>query len=231
MTQQVMMTASSRPEHGSAAARRLRARGLVPAVLYGHGREPQSLSLSRAEIEKALSGIAAASTLIDLTVDGTPCKTLFREIQRSAVRREIAHIDFYEIHADEQITVEVPVHLVGVPDGVRNAGGVLDQVLRDIEIEVLPAHLPERVELDVTALTIGKSLHVRDNQIANATSLTDADATVCTVVPPRIEEVAAPAAEAAAEPAEPELIRKPREEEGKEGEGGGEEAPGGKEKE
>jgi large subunit ribosomal protein L25 len=229
MSQQVFLTASSRPDRGSSAARRLRARGLVPAVLYGRGREPQALALSRAEIEKALVGVAAGSTLIDLTVDGAPCKTLIREIQRTAVRREIAHIDFYEIHADEQITVEVPVHLVGTPDGVRNAGGVLDQVLREIEIEVLPAHIPERVELDVTALTIGRSLHVRDIQIPNATILTDEDTTVCTVVPPRIEEVAAPAAEAAVEPSEPELIRKAREEEGEEGEG--EEAPGGKEKE
>ncbi len=226
MTQQVSLAASSRTERGSAASRRLRARGLVPAVLYGHGREPQALSLSRAELEKVLTGIAAASTLIDLSVDGTPCKTLIREIQRTAVRREISHIDFYEIHADEQITVEVPVHLVGTPDGVRNAGGVLDQVLREIEIEVLPADLPERVELDVTALTIGRSLHVRDIQIPNATILTDEDATVCTVVPPRIEEAAVPAAEAAVEPTEPELIRKPREEEA---EGEGEESAGGEE--
>jgi large subunit ribosomal protein L25 len=226
MTQQVNLTASSRAERGSAAARRLRARGLVPAVLYGHGRDPQALSLSRADIEKALTGVAAGSTLIDLTVDGTPCKTLIREIQRTAVRREIAHIDFYEIHADEQITVEVPVHLVGVPDGVRNAGGVLDQVLREIEIEVLPAHIPERVELDVAALTIGRSLHVRDIQIPHATILTEADATVCTVVPPRVEEAAVPVAETAVEPSEPELIRKPREEEA---EGEGEESAGGEE--
>lgn len=226
MAHQVTLTAERRTTKGTGAARKLRVKGRVPAVIYGHGRDPESLSLSQTELDKALIGIAAASTIIDLTVDGKPVKTLIREIQRTAVRREIVHVDFYEVHADEQIKLRVPVHLVGTPDGVRNAGGVLDQVLRDIEIEVLPAQIPERVELDVTALTIGKSLHVRDIQVPNATVLTHGDDTVCTVVAPRTEEVAAPVAEAAAEPAEPELIRKPRaEEEGEaEGEGAAEEA-------
>src|SRR5574341_572721 len=219
MAQQVTLTAERRTATGKGGARKLRAAGRVPAVVYGHGREPEPLSLSQTELEKALIGIAAASTVIDLTVDGKPIKTLIREIQRTAVRRDIVHVDFYEIHADEKITLKVPVHLVGTPDGVRNAGGVLDQVLREIEIEVLPAHIPERVELDVTALTIGKSLHVRDLQLPHGTILTHADDTVCTVVPPRIEEVVAPVAEAAAEPAEPELIRKPRAEEEAEAEG------------
>jgi len=111
------------------------------------------------------------------------------------------------------------VHLVGTPDGVRNAGGVLDQVTREVEIEVLPEHIPDRVELDVTALKIGDSLHTRDLSIPNAVILTGADLTIATVVPPRAEEVAAPAAETATEVAEPELIRKVREdEEGAEGE-------------
>src|SRR5258706_9373821 len=102
------------------------------------------------------------------------------------------------------------------PDGVRNAGGVLDQVTREVEIEVLPEHIPDRVELDVSALKIGASLHTRDLSIPNAVILTGADLTIATVVPPRAEEVAAPAAETATEVAEPELIRKVRE--GEEGE-------------
>lgn len=218
MAQQVTLTAERRAAKGKGAARQLRAAGRVPAVIYGHGRTPEALSISQTELEKALIGIAAASTVIDLTVDGKPVKTLIREIQRTAVRRNIIHVDFYEIHADEKIKLKIPVHLTGTPDGVRNAGGVLDQVLREVEIEVLPVHIPERVELDVTALTIGKSLHVRDLQLPHVTVLTHPDDTVCTVVPPRVEEVAAPAAvEAVAEPAEPELIRKPRAEEEVEG--------------
>src|SRR6266576_3146627 len=145
-------------------------------------------------------------------------KTLIREIQRHPIRPDIIHVDFYEIHATEKVKLKIPVHLVGNPDGVRNAGGVLDQVTREVEIEVLPENIPDRVELDVNALKIGDSLHVRDLSIPNARILTEADLTIATVVPPRAEEVAAPTPEAATEVAEPELIRKVREGEEEEGE-------------
>ena len=134
-------------------------------------------------------------------------------------------MDFYEIRAGEKIRLEVPIHCVGIPDGVRNQGGTLDQVIRNVAIEVLPADIPERVELDVTALTIGKSLHISDLKIAAGEILMDPALTVCTVVAPRVEEVAAAVAapaegvavegevaaapvEGAAAVAEPELIRK-----------------------
>jgi large subunit ribosomal protein L25 len=184
-------------------------------------------------LEKALTGIEPESTLFDLTVDGKKSRALIREIQRHPVRPDIIHVDFYEIKADEKITLKVPVHLVGTADGVRNAGGVLDQVTREVEIEVLPEHIPDRVELDVTALKIGDSLHTRDLSIPNAVILTGADLTIATVVPPRAEEVAAPAAEGATttDVAEPELIRKVREdEEGEEGAEGAA-APAAEEKE
>ena len=191
-------------------------------MIYGHGRPTQSLEVDAQALEQALTGIEPASTIIELTLEGKKARTLIREIQRHPVRPDIIHVDFYEIHADEKVTLKVPVHLVGTPDGVRNAGGVLDQVTREVEIEVLPEQIPDRVELDVTALIIGRSLHVRDLNIPNATILTHGDLTIATVVPPRTEEVVAPAAETVAEVAEPELIRKPREEEGEEGEGEGE---------
>lgn len=218
MAQAVTLTAERRTGAGSSAARRLRTQGRVPAVLYGHGRETEPLSLSQKELERALHGIAAGSTVFDLTIDGKTVKALIRELQRHPIRPGFVHVDFYEIHAGEKVTLSVPVHVVGTAEGVRNAGGVLDQVLREIEIEVLPQHIPERVELDVTSLGIGKSLHVRDIRIENATILNDAEDTVCTVVPPRVEEEA-PAAVVAEEPAEPELIRKPRAEEEEAAEG------------
>src|SRR5947207_2721115 len=112
-------------------------------------------------LEKALTGIEPESTLIDLTVDGKKARTLIREIQRHPLRPDIIHVDFYEIKADEKITLKVPVHLVGTADGVRNAGGVLDQVTREVEIEVLPEHIPDRVELDVSALKIGDAPQCR----------------------------------------------------------------------
>ena len=218
MAQTVSLSASTRQATGKGGARQARFRGKVPAVIYGHGRDAQPLELEAKALEKALHGIEPASTIIELSVDGKTAKTLIREIQRHPIRPDIIHVDFYEIHASEKVKLKVPVHLVGNPDGVRNAGGVLDQVTREVEIEVLPENIPDRVELDVTALKIGDSLHVRDLSIANAKLLTDADLTIATVVPPRAEEVATPTPEAAAEVAEPELIRKVREGEEEEGE-------------
>src|SRR5262245_6854413 len=217
----VSLTAQRRDSTGKGAARQARFQKKVPAVIYGHGRETHSLTVDGALLERALKGVEPASALIEITVDGKKSRALIREIQRHPIRPDIIHVDFYEIRGDEKITLKVPVHLVGTPDGVRNAGGVLDQVTREVEIEVLPEHIPDRVELDVTALKIGDSLHANNLSIPNAVILTGADLTIAVVVPPRAEEVAAPAAEAAVEVAEPELIRKVREgEEGEEGEAG-----------
>src|SRR6266568_1750852 len=220
MAQIVSLAASPRQATGKGGARQARFRGRVPAVIYGHGRDTQSLEVEAKALEKALQGVEPESTIIELAVEGKTVKTLIREIQRHPLRPDIIHVDFYEIHAAEKVTLKIPVHLVGNPDGVRNAGGVLDQVTREVEIEVLPENIPVRVELDVTALKIGDSLHVRDLNIPHATIPTLAELTIATVVPPRAEEVAAPAPEAATEVAEPELIRKVREgEEGEEVEG------------
>jgi large subunit ribosomal protein L25 len=226
MAQFVTITATPRAAAGKGAARQTRFAGKVPAVIYGHGRATQPLTLDAKALEMALSGIEPASTLFEVTVEGKKTRALIREIQRHPVRPDIIHVDFYEIHADEKVRLKVPVHLVGTPDGVRNGGGVLDQVMREVEIEVLPEHIPERVELDVSALAIGHSVHVSNLSIPNATILVAPELTLATVVPPRAEEEVAPAPEAAAEVAEPELIRKPREdEEGEAVEGEGEAKP------
>src|SRR5438128_1694162 len=222
MAQTVSLSATAREKTGKGAARQARFQNQVPDLIYGHGRATQPLMVDALSLEKALTGIEPESTLIDLTVDGKKARALIREIQRHPLRPDIIHVDFYEIKADEKVTLKVPVHLVGTPDGVRNAGGVLDQVTREVEIEVLPEHIPDRVELDVTALKIGDSRHTRDLTIANARILTEAALTIATVVPPRAEEVAAPTPEAATEVAEPELIRKVREGEEEEGEGAAE---------
>jgi large subunit ribosomal protein L25 len=226
MAQIVQLKAEARSHQGKGAARAMRRGGMVPAVIYGRGREPSPLSVDGAELGRLLEKIVPASTIVELSLGGQTVRTLIREVQRHPVRPGIVHVDFYEIRAGEKIRLEVPIHCVGIPEGVRNQGGTLDQVIRTAEIEVLPADIPERVELDVSALTIGKSLHVSDLVIPKAEILMDPSLTVATVVAPRIEEVAAPAAaavegapvegeaaaaapaEGTAEPAEPELIRK-----------------------
>src|SRR5439155_1395861 len=131
MAQIVSLTASARQSTGKGAARQARFRGQIPAVIYGRGRDTQPLAVEAKALEKALTGVEPASTIIELAVDGKKVRTLIREIQRHPVRPDIIHVDFYEIHAAEKVKLKVPVHLVGAPDGVRNAGGVLEQVTRE----------------------------------------------------------------------------------------------------
>ena len=221
----ISLAAERRQGRGKGPARQMRMAGRIPAVIYGRGREPQSLSVSQSDIDKFLAGHATGSTVIELGFDGESVKALIREIQRHPVRLDVMHVDFYEIHEGETVTVDVPIHLEGAPDGVRNGGGTLDQVLREVQIAVLPRHIPERVELDVTELGIGQSLHVSDLTVENVKILTNPGATVCSVIAPRVEEVVEPTeaeveAEEEEEGAEPELIRKPKAEgEGAEDEG------------
>jgi large subunit ribosomal protein L25 len=215
MAQQASIQAIPRKGTGKGVARSLRREGKIPAVIYGRGREPQALAVDTTALTRLLAQVAAATTLVDVTVEGRPAvKALIREIQRNPVRpSDIIHLDLYEVHADEKITVEVPVKLIGVPEGVKNFGGVLDQIMHDIEIKVFPADIPEHIDVDVSALNIGQSIHVGDLSVEKIEIMNDARQTVCTVVAPRAEEVVAPVAEVAAV-AEPELIRKVKPEEG-----------------
>ena len=215
MAQQVNLAAASRSQTGTGAARALRRTGQVPAVIYGHGREPEPLAIDAGVLSRLLPTMTN-STILDVTVDGrAPIKALLRDIQRHALRSStIVHLDLYEIHADEEVDVRVAIHLNGIPDGVRNFGGVLDFVHRDVEIRVLPGDIPARIDVDVTNLAIGHSIFVRDLVLEKGQILDDANVPVCTVVAPRTEEVAAPVAEVAS--TEPELIRKPKAEDGDE---------------
>ena len=210
MAQQANLQAASRTATGKGAARSLRRDGKVPCVIYGHGREAEAVTIDKSALNKMLIGISAGTTILDVAVDGrAPVKALIREIQRDSLRpAEIIHLDLYEVRSDEEITLAVPIRLIGIPDGVRNFGGVLDHVLRELEVEVLPSNIPDHVDLDVTALTIGHSLFVRDVKVENAKVLNDPDTPICTVVAPRTEEAPAVVEEVAT--TEPELIRKPK---------------------
>jgi large subunit ribosomal protein L25 len=210
MAQQANLQAASRTATGKGAARSLRRDGKVPGVIYGHGREAEAVTIDKSALNKMLFGISAGTTILDVAIDGrAPVKALIREIQRDSLRpAEILHLDLYEVRGDEEITLAVPIRLIGVPDGVRNFGGVLDHVLRELEVEVLPSNIPDHVDLDVTALTIGHSLFVRDVKVENAKVLNDPDTPICTVVAPRTEEAPAVVEEVAT--TEPELIRKPK---------------------
>jgi large subunit ribosomal protein L25 len=214
------LSASARENTGKGAARTLRSAGKIPAVIYGHAREPQSLAIPTREFEKLLERVSAESTVIELDVGGTVARTLIREIQRHPFKKQILHIDFQELVAGEKVSVNVPIVLVGVPDGVRISGGIMSQVMSELTIRVDPVNIPRRIEADVTALTIGHSLHVSDLTVPEGIEILDEpEATVAVVSAPKaVEEVATPAVvEGEEAPAEPELIRKTKDEE--EGEG------------
>ncbi len=208
------ISATPRSTSGKGAARSLRSSGEVPGVIYGHSREAQSLAINTRDLEKVLSKISFENTVVELSLEGKTTRTLIREIQRHPFKKQILHIDFQELVAGELITVSIPLVLVGTPEGVRLGGGILDQVLRDIEIEVDPASIPNHINVDVSSLIIGHSIHVRDLNIpAGVKVMTDEELTVCVVAVPRAAIEAAAAPEAAEDATtEPELIRKAKEE-------------------
>jgi len=219
------LSATKRAGTGKGVARSLRRDGSIPGVIYGRTREAQPLAINARELLRLLERISAENTVIDLTIDGKTARTLIRQIQRHPLKRDILHVDLQELVAGEKVEVKIPLVMQGVPAGVRTSGGILDQVMRELRVRVDPAHIPARIDVDVTELNIGHSIHVNEIVIpAGVEVLDDDESTVATVVAPKEIEEPAPAAEAA-EPAEPELIRerKGEEEEGaaEEGEKGG----------
>jgi len=208
------LSASPRTETGKGAARTLRQSGQIPGVIYGHARQAQPLALNAREFGRLLEHVTA-STVIELSLDGKMSRTLIREIQRHPFKREVLHVDFLELVAGEKVTVEVPIVYVGTPQGVRD-GGILDQIKHELTVEADPTVLPEHFEVDVSALTIGHALYVRDVRVPEGVTIQDdPDSPVALVAAPRAETPveAMPAIEGAAPEAaaEPELIRKPKE--------------------
>ena len=181
------LSASARTDTGKGVARSLRRSGQVPAIIYGHARQPQPLAIDAKDLDRLLGTIAAEATVIELAVDGgRATKTLIREIQRHPFKRQILHVDFQELVAGEKVTVSIPITLVGTPDSVRLEGGVMDQVLRELEIEVDPSNIPNHIDVDVSHLELGHSVHVSDVKLPEGvTVIDDPEMTICVVSVPR----------------------------------------------
>ena len=209
------LSASPRTGTGKGVARTLRQSGQIPGVIYGHARQPQALTLDAREFKRLLEHVTA-STVIELDVSGKKSSTLIREIQRHPYKPEVLHVDFLELVAGEKVTVEIPIVYVGTPAGVRD-GGILEQIKHELTVEADPTTLPEHIEVDVSALTIGHTLYVRDVRVPEgATVQDDPDSPLVIVAAPTKEPTPAeamPAIEGATPEAapEPELIRKPKE--------------------
>jgi large subunit ribosomal protein L25 len=208
---------------GKGVARKLRQSGSIPAVYYGRGEEPIVLTVGLKELEEVIVNAEGSNVIVDLKVDGDGVgdrKALIREIQRDPVGGHILHLDLQHISLTERITVEVPIVLTGIPTGVKDGGGILEHLLRDVEVECLPTDIPSRLEIDVSALNIGDSLHVSDLKADKVTILTEGERPIAAVVPPTVLEEAKPAEGEGEAPAEPELVKEKKETEesgGKEG--------------
>lgn len=218
----IPLSATRREKLGKGGARKSRAAGDIPGVLYGHGETPVAVAIGARDFDVALRSHKGGNPIVNLSLAGAEYTALIRDVQYDPLTRGIVHLDFQHISLTEQIEVKVQVKLVGLPAGVKDGGGILETILRDIEIRCLPTAIPQSIEVDVTHLNIGDSLHVREIDVPNVTVLTDGESTVATVVPPTVMEEKAPedAAVAATEgAAEPEVITKgKKEEEGAEAE-------------
>ena len=227
MAKQVKLKVEPRDGTGRSAVRKLKARGVVPAVIYGAKDKPQPLQVAARDINAMLSHASGENILVELEIAGEKSNrmALVQEVQHSPVGRDILHIDFHAISMDQKIHADVPLEALGVPTGVKNAGGLLEQNLRTLAIECLPRDLPDRITVDVSALNIGDSIHVRDIQLpSGVVAKVQPDLTAFSVMEPAVEEE--PVAAAAEVAAGPEVIteKKP------EGEAEAAAAPAAKEK-
>jgi large subunit ribosomal protein L25 len=196
---QAKLKAERRDGTGKGVARKLRAAGRVPAVVYGHGEEAVSVSLDARELFHVLHTDAGANVLVDVRLDGDTFLAMPRQIQRDLLRDRFIHVDLLRVARDEKITVDVPVQLVGESHGVKE-GGVVEHHLWTLQVECLPQNVPTLIEADISPLGINESLKVSDVRIPPKTEiLTSLDEVVVSVVPPqilRVEEEEVEAAEA-----------------------------------
>src|SRR5260370_5284312 len=208
MAKQVKLKAETRTNVGRSAVRKLRASGLIPAVIYGGKNEPQALQVAAREINAMMSHASGENVLVELEIEGKGSSrtALVQEVQHSPVGGEIRHVDFHAISMDQMIQAEVPLEAMGTAVRVKTFGGLLEESLRALTIECLPGDLPDRITVDVSQLNIGDSIHVRDIQFPpGVTPKVHPDLTALSVLEPVVEEEA-PVAETEAAAAGPEVI-------------------------
>jgi large subunit ribosomal protein L25 len=214
--ERVSIAAEKREAHGKGVARSLRRDGKVPAVLYREGRA-LSITLSRKELAKLINTAAGEQVMVDLQFTGGEKKlALLKDVQVDPIKGELLHSDFFEVSLTEKVRVSLHVTTVGEPIGVKRDAGILQHTLREVEVECLPDDIPGKVEVDISKLEVGQSVHVSDLQFKEGIKvLTDPGDVIVTVISPVVEEVAPAAAEAVAVAgaAEPEVVKKGKKEE------------------
>ena len=193
MAKQVKLSARSRTHIGRNSVKQLRVRGAVPANIYGPKSTPINLEINDKEIRRLLAHAVGENILVELEIASEKgpqkCLALIQEVQHHPVRGDILHVDFLEVSMNELLHTEVPIEPFGEADGVKNYGGLLEQLVRLLAIECLPQNLPESIRVDISALGLGSSLHVRDLILPEGVTVTtDADLTVFLVAEPKVED-------------------------------------------
>jgi large subunit ribosomal protein L25 len=190
--ERVKLEVAERESRGSAESRRLRKRGLIPGVLYGRGKTPHAICVPERELRRVLTGPSGLHAILDVVLDGqkTTHASILKDYQQDVITGRIAHIDLQEVRLDQPIQAQVVIELVGESAGTKE-GGVLSQVSREINVEALPLEIPERIEVDVSAMNIGDTLRLADvARQDGVTFLDDPEETVLATVtlPTRVEE-------------------------------------------
>jgi large subunit ribosomal protein L25 len=182
----ITLTTEPRTEFGSRPSGRLRREGRVPAVVYGLGTDSVSITVGSRELQHILAGEAGANSLINLDVDGQSVLTLARQIHRHPTKGILVHVDFVRIDRDVAVSAEIPIHLVGEAEGVKD-GGLLEQLMFHLTIEAMPGNIPLAIEIDVSELAIGDQLRVEDVPLAEGvTTQVETDTVVAQVAAPRV---------------------------------------------
>jgi len=196
------LVAQPRTTKGSPAARRLRAEGHIPGVIYGQGMTPVSVTVERRDLRLALSGPAGSNTVLTLEVDGKSYPAVVKDMQRHPIRRTVAHIDFLQVNMNEEITVSVAVHIIGEAKAVADAGGLVDAAVDTIEVSCTPNNMPNAFEIDITAMQPGDVIRLADVPMPKGvTALGDPEMPVVTILITSASEAAADEAEAAGDDA------------------------------
>jgi large subunit ribosomal protein L25 len=211
ISQEVVSATPREGKFNKNAARRVRVKGKIPAVVYGAAEPAIAIEVDPKQIQKILHSDAGHNSIFDLEINGSTAKTkaMIVDWQYEPIKGTLMHIDLKRIALDKAMRVEVPIQLVGTAIGVKTQGGILDQVLREVEIECLPGDIPSHIDLDVTKMSIGDVLRVSDLPHSDKLKfLTDEDTTVAHVVAIKEEVEPTPDIVAVAAPAEPEVVKK-----------------------
>ena len=204
----VELRAEPRSMTGKKGAKACRNQGLLPGVLYGRGEKTTPLSVDPKQLDKVLHTHAGSNAIIKLTIGekGKPANVVVKDLQVDNIKGTMKHVDFYSISLDRKIRSSIPFKIVGESNGVKE-GGILDRILRELEIECLPMDIPDGIEVDVTELDIGDNLTVSQISVpANVTIVTDPEQTILAVAAPRVEEEPEVEEEVELEGEEPEVI-------------------------